>query len=76
LLRRLNNFAQGTLYLGHRRFTCRLIADLLTVSEFANATFACTDLNSYNLDRVKQLAERDITENSLPAKTVVGFCTL
>ena len=51
-------------------FTRRLMADLLTVPEFAETTFAFTDLNSHNLDMVKQLAERDIAGNGLPAKIV------
>ena len=49
-------------------FTRRLMADLLTVPEFADMQFAFTDLNAHNLDMVKQLAERDIAENKLPAK--------
>ncbi len=51
-------------------FTRRLMADLLTVPEFAETTFAFTDLNAHNLDMVKQLAERDIAGNDLPAKIV------
>ena len=49
-------------------FTRRLMADLLTVPEFAETTFAFTDLNAHNLDMVKQLAERDIKGNNLPAR--------
>ena len=48
-------------------FTRRLMADLLTVPEFADTTFAFTDLNAHNLDMVRQLAERDIAHNHLPA---------
>ena len=48
-------------------FTRRLMADLLTVPEFADTTFAFTDLDARNLDMVKQLAERDIAGNHLPA---------
>ena len=48
-------------------FTRRLMADLLTVPEFADTTFAFTDLDARNLDMVKQLAERDIAGNNLPA---------
>src|SRR5215468_10621786 len=51
-------------------FTRRLMADLLTVPEFAATTFAFTDINAHNLDMVKQLAERDIAGNDLPAKIV------
>ena len=49
-------------------FTRRLMADLLTVPEFADTTFAFTDLNPHNLDMVAQLAERDIEGNHLPAR--------
>jgi alpha-galactosidase len=48
-------------------FTRRLMADLLTVPEFADMHFAFHDLNAQNLDMVKQLAERDIKGNGLPA---------
>ena len=37
----------------------------LTVPEFADTTFAFTDLNQHNLEMVKQLAERDIAGNNL-----------
>ena len=51
-------------------FTRRLMAGLLTVPEFAETTFAFTDINQHNLDMVQQLAERDIQGNNLPAKIV------
>ena len=51
-------------------FTRRLMGDLLTVPEFADTTFAFTDINPHNLDMVKQLAERDITGNNLPAQII------
>lgn len=49
-------------------FTRRLMGDLLTVPEFADTTFAFTDLSQQNLDMVTKLAERDIAGNDLPAK--------
>jgi alpha-galactosidase len=49
-------------------FTRRLMGDLLTVPEFADTTFAFTDINQHNLDMVRQLAERDIQGNDLPAR--------
>jgi alpha-galactosidase len=52
-------------------FTRRLMGDLLTVSELNDTTFAFTDINERNLDMVRQLAERDIAGNNLPAKIVV-----
>ena len=51
-------------------FTRRLMADLLTVPEFADTTFAFTDINAHNLDMVKQLAERDISGNALSGNGV------
>ncbi len=51
-------------------FTRRLMADLLTVPEFADTTFAFTDISKQNLDMVTQLARRDIRANKLPAKVV------
>lgn len=51
-------------------FTRRLMGDLLTVPEFAETTFAFTDLSRQNLDMVTQLAERDIKGNNLPAKVM------
>jgi len=49
-------------------FTRRLMADLLTVPEFADTTFAFTDISERNLDMVTQLARRDIEGNRLPAR--------
>ncbi len=51
-------------------FTRRLMADLLTVPEFSETTFAFTDINQQNLDMVSQLAKRDIEGNNLPAKVL------
>jgi alpha-galactosidase len=48
-------------------FTRRLMADLLTVPEFADTHFAFCDLSEQNLDMVAQLARRDIAGNNLPA---------
>ncbi len=51
-------------------FTRRLMADLLTVPEFADTTFAFTDISERNLDMVAQLARRDIEGNHLPAQII------
>src|SRR5690348_17238696 len=48
-------------------FTRRLMEDLLTVPEFADTTFAFTDISAQNLDMVTQLCRRDIEANGLPA---------
>ena len=49
-------------------FTRRLMSDVLAVPEFADATFAFTDISERNLDMVTQLCQRDIAANKLPAK--------
>ncbi len=46
-------------------FTCKLLADLLTVPEFRNIQVAFTDINPDNLRMVTQLCQRDIDENGL-----------
>ena len=51
-------------------FTRRLMGDILTVPEFAATTFAFHDINAHNLDMVRQLAERDVAGNNLPAKVL------
>jgi alpha-galactosidase len=43
------------------------MGDLLTVPEFADTTFAFTDIDARNLDMATQLARRDIAANGLPA---------
>lgn len=53
-------------------FTRRLMRDLLFVPEFADATFALTDLSERNLDMVAQLCKRDIAANGLPATVVAS----
>lgn len=49
-------------------FTRRLMADILTVPEFADTVFAFTDIDTKNLEMVTQLARRDIEANGLPAR--------
>ncbi|MGN0779749.1 MAG: alpha-glucosidase/alpha-galactosidase, partial [Aristaeellaceae bacterium] len=46
-------------------FTRRLLADILTVPEFADIEVAFTDINPDNLRMVTQLCQRDIDENGL-----------
>src|SRR5437667_11116539 len=48
-------------------FTRRLMGDVLAVPEFADTTFAFTDISERNLDMVAQLCRRDIAANKLPA---------
>ena len=49
-------------------FTRRLMQDILAIPELTDTTFALMDLSQSNLDMVKQLCERDIAANHLPAK--------
>lgn len=49
-------------------FTKTLISDLLCVPEFAAVEFALTDINQHNLDMIRQIIEKIITVNNLPAK--------
>jgi alpha-galactosidase len=51
-------------------FTRRLMQDILAVPELADTTFALMDISSRNLDMVRQLCERDIQANNLPAKLI------
>lgn len=48
-------------------FTRRLMADILAVPEFADTSFAFTDISERNLDMVTQLSRRDVAANRLPA---------
>lgn len=49
-------------------FTRKLVADLLTVPEFADVELAFTDINRRNLDMVAELCRRDIAANNLSTK--------
>ena len=49
-------------------FTKTLISDLLKVPEFTACEFALTDLNPHNLDMVRQIIEKIVVVNKLPAK--------
>src|SRR5258707_10572667 len=51
-------------------FTRRLMGDMLAVPEFADTTFAFTDISARNLDMVTQLCQRDIKANKLPAQVI------
>jgi len=53
---------------GSIEFTRRLVSDLLTVPEFANAEFRFTDINKRNLDMVTEVCRRDIAANGLKTK--------
>ncbi|KXU37851.1 alpha-glucosidase/alpha-galactosidase [Cephaloticoccus primus] len=49
-------------------FTRKLVADLLTVPEFANIELSFTDINKRNLDMVAEICRRDIAANGLKTK--------
>jgi alpha-galactosidase len=49
-------------------FTRTLLRDLLAVPEFADIEIAFTDIDQANLERVTQLAQRDIKANGLKIK--------
>jgi len=49
-------------------FTRKLVADLLTVPEFAKIGLSFTDINKRNLDMVAEICRRDIAANGLKTK--------
>src|SRR3954470_15061583 len=49
-------------------FTKTLISDLLKVPEFAACEFALTDINPHNLDMIREIIEKIVSVNKLPAK--------
>jgi alpha-galactosidase len=49
-------------------FTKKLVSDLLCVPELVGAEFALTDISEKNLDMARQIIERIVNVNGLPAK--------
>jgi alpha-galactosidase len=49
-------------------FTKKLMSDLLCVPELADAEFALTDISEKNLDMARQIIQRIVDVNKLPAK--------
>ena len=49
-------------------FTKTLISDLLHVPEFVDCEFALTDLNEHNLSMIKEIIDKIVAVNKLPAK--------
>src|SRR3569832_584028 len=49
-------------------FTKTLISDLLHVPEFADTEFALTDINEHNLSMIREIIEKIVAVNKLPAK--------
>ena len=53
-------------------FTRRLVRDLLSVPELADARLAFQDISQDNLDKVTTLCRRDIAANGVPATIDAG----
>lgn len=51
-------------------FTKKLVTDILCVPEFAEVEFALTDINAHNLDLIRQIIERIVSVNRLPARVI------
>ncbi|WP_196258976.1 alpha-glucosidase/alpha-galactosidase [Pelagibacterium limicola] len=49
-------------------FTRTLVSDVLKVPDFADIEIALTDINAHNLDMIRQIIERIVSVNNLPAK--------
>lgn len=49
-------------------FTKRLVMDLFKVPEFAGIEIALTDINAHNLDMIRQIIEKIVAVNNLPAR--------
>ncbi|MCT8990420.1 alpha-glucosidase/alpha-galactosidase [Chelativorans sp. SCAU2101] len=49
-------------------FTKKLVSDLFKVPEFADIEIALTDINPHNLDMIRQIIEKIVAVNNLPAK--------
>jgi len=49
-------------------FTQRLVSDLFKVPEFQDIEVALTDINPDNLDMIRQIIEKIVTVNKLPAR--------
>lgn len=49
-------------------FTKKLCSDILKVPEFTGIEIALTDINAHNLDMIRQIIERMVEVNGLPAK--------
>ncbi|WP_157019108.1 alpha-glucosidase/alpha-galactosidase [Mesorhizobium xinjiangense] len=49
-------------------FTKTLVSDLFKVPEFSDIEIALTDINEHNLDMVRQIIEKIVAVNDLPAR--------
>lgn len=49
-------------------FTKKLCSDILKVPEFTGIEIALTDINAHNLDMIRQIIERMVDVNDLPAR--------
>ncbi len=55
---------------GSIEFTRKLVADLLSIPEFAGVELAFTDIDRRNLDMAAELTRRDIAHNGLTTRVV------
>ena len=62
------SFKVAVIGAGSITFTRNLMRDLLSVPEFQNIRIGFTDINETNLERVRQLVQRDIDANGLNIK--------
>jgi alpha-galactosidase len=53
---------------GSLGFTQKLVSDILKVPEFAECEFALADMSQTNLDAIRQIIEKIVSVNNLPAK--------
>lgn len=64
----MSNFKICIIGAGSVGFTKKLCSDILKVPEFANIEIALTDINPHNLDMIRQIIERIVARNRLPAR--------
>ena len=62
------SFKVAVIGAGSITFTRNLMRDLLSVPEFRSIRIGFTDINETNLERVRQLVQRDIDANGLDIK--------
>ncbi|WP_446692677.1 alpha-galactosidase [Roseibium salinum] len=62
------SFKVAVIGAGSVEFTKRLVSDLFKVPEFADIEIALTDINDHNLDMIRQIIEKIVAVNDLPAR--------
>ncbi|WP_421723126.1 alpha-glucosidase/alpha-galactosidase [Bauldia sp.] len=64
----MTDFKIAIIGAGSVGFTRKLVADILSVPEFAEVEFALTDINEHNLTMIRQILERLIAASKLPTR--------